>query len=278
MTIAFQNGKIISGGHWSGPSPAAGGKLISPSIIVLHYTASGGDTGKGDVDFFNSSKAAASAHFVVGRDGVIYQVVELNRVAWHAGKSSWKGLTNLNAYSIGIEIDNWGMLTKRADGSYRSYTGALVLDRDVVEAKHKNGKTPDRYWEAYPAVQIQAVIDLCKALKVPLPSLTEVVGHDDIAPLRKTDPGPAFPWQHVRSAIEGNKVTVSSQMEVSTNGGSLNVREGAGTNFPKVGSVGNGAKVKEELVQGAWSKITYRTLLGGERTGWVNNSFLKPVH
>lgn len=275
--VTFKDGKIEKGGFWVGPSPAASGTLNKPSLIVMHYTASGGISGKGDVDFFKRAKASASAHFVVGRDGVIYQVVELDRKAWHAGQSSWKGLSMLNGHSIGIEVDNWGWLTKRADGTFRAYSGEQVLAGNVVEAKHKNGKSPYKYWEAYGATQIEAVIILGRALKKALPSLTEIVGHEDIAPLRKTDPGPAFPWQHVLSGIWGNRDEIVQMYTVSTKGSSLNVRGGPSISFPKIGSLGAGAKVVRLRDQGEWTEVRFRTLFGGEKTGWVSAYYLRPT-
>jgi N-acetylmuramoyl-L-alanine amidase CwlA len=89
---------------WRKPSPNHGGPLDGPTLLVMHYTVSGAGA-KGVADYFTSPAANASAHIVVGRDGDIRQVVPFNVKAWHAGKSVWRGRSNCNDYSIGIEID-----------------------------------------------------------------------------------------------------------------------------------------------------------------------------
>ena len=81
-------------------SPNKGGN-ITPKIIVLHYTASGGEDGSGDVSYFGRASARASAQVVVGRGGDVHQLMPLNKRAWHAGKSSYKGRRDVNSYSVG---------------------------------------------------------------------------------------------------------------------------------------------------------------------------------
>lgn len=134
-------------------------------FIVLHFTST---------DFAESLKTLTqgdvSAHYLVRDDPVIvYRLVDESRRAWHAGESSWEGNTQLNAASIGIEIVNRG-------------------DRDGA-------------WEAYPPRQIDAVVALVAELvrKYHVPP-DHVVGHSDIAPLRKLDPGPRFPWKRLADA------------------------------------------------------------------------------
>lgn len=134
-------------------------------FIVLHFTST---------DFTQSLETLThgdvSAHYLVRDDPVIvYRLVDESQRAWHAGESSWEGNTQLNAASIGIEIVNRG-------------------DRDGA-------------WQEYPPAQIDAVVALVGGLvrKYHVPP-DRVVGHSDIAPLRKVDPGPRFPWKRLADA------------------------------------------------------------------------------
>lgn len=265
----------ILAGHWDGLSPNSGGVLLKPTLLVIHYTASGGADGLGDVDLFKKGSSKVSAHFVVGRGGDIHQVVECNRRAWHAGKSVWKGRPNCNDFSIGIEIDNWGWLTKGADGFFRSYTGAVVPRDMVVEARHKNGVTPAKFWEAYPLVQIEALVALTKAILAEYSSIEDICGHEDISPGRKTDPGPAFPWQHfLAQVLDPDERIVLPVRKVTTKGAKLNVRGGPGINYPVLGTCGNGDYVSELEAEGNWSRIEFSDRPGRVAIGWVHNSYL----
>src|SRR5689334_6576404 len=89
-------------------SPNTSGARMEPTLLVLHDTA--GSTAAGAVAWFKNSASTVSAHLVVERDGSITQCVEFDRVAWHTGKSSWRGKANCNGYAIGIEIANPGGL------------------------------------------------------------------------------------------------------------------------------------------------------------------------
>jgi len=192
--------------YWHGMSPNCGGELVKPSLLVMHFTASGGTDPSGDVDWFMSRAAKAAAHLVVGRNGAIKQVVPFNVKAWHAGKSIWRGKPNCNDYSIGIEIDNWGKLTRSADGKIRTYTGAIVDPAGAAELRHKHEMT-SCFWELYSQPQLDSAVDLVRLILAHYPSINEIVGHDDIAPGRKTDPGAAFDWGALRKLLRGRRAT-----------------------------------------------------------------------
>ena len=114
-----------------------------------------------------SKKHKVSCHYLIDRKGLIIQLVEENRVAWHAGKSKWKNFNNLNKSSIGIELVNKG---------------------------HKFG------YEKFSHEQIKKLINLCLYLKKKYKIKTSnIVGHSDIAPLRKQDPGEKFPWEKLHN-------------------------------------------------------------------------------
>jgi len=142
------------------PSPNFDERKLPVSILVLHYT--GMETGKAALDRLQDTEAKVSAHYVVEEDGDIFQMVEEDKRAWHAGVSSWNGISDVNSASIGIEIVNGG---------------------------HDYG-LPD-----FPEVQIGAVLWLSQEiLKRHQIKARNVVGHSDIAPGRKIDPGEKFPW------------------------------------------------------------------------------------
>jgi N-acetylmuramoyl-L-alanine amidase len=188
--------RYVQAAHMSG--------VIVPEILVIHYTAGRGfeqslktltakrDDGKG-----------VSAQLLIGRDGSIAQMVPFNRKAWHAGKSSWEGRESVGSFSIGIELDNYGLLTKRADGKYVTYFGRVVDPSEVVEARHKIGG-PVKAWHAYSEVQLEKLEEVAEAL-VSYYKLKDVVGHDDIAPRRKSDPGGAFNMESLRNKLFSEK-------------------------------------------------------------------------
>jgi N-acetylmuramoyl-L-alanine amidase len=181
-------------------SPNRGGSFAHglPDTLVVHFTA--GRSAESSVRWLTDKRAKASAHVVIGEDGAITQLVPFNVVAWHAGTSKWKAREGLNRYSIGIELDNPGDL-RRTGSKWRTWFGEEVDENLVLITPHKHGG-PDRGWKIYPPAQLEAAIEL-GALLVETYGLKEVVGHDDIAPGRKKDPGPAFPMTRFRGLLFG---------------------------------------------------------------------------
>ena len=158
-----------------------GGQMV-PEAIVLHYTAGG--KADGSVHWLSKEdQVYVSAHIVIARGGEITQLLPFNTVAWHAGRSNYLGRTDWNKFSIGIELANRGFLA------------ADKLPADINTAKcniatHKSG-TPSGWWESYPQAQVQACANLLQVLtqEYSIPEYM-IVGHDDISPGRKIDPGP----------------------------------------------------------------------------------------
>ena len=128
-------------------------------ILVIHYT--GMQSERESIARLSDPKFKVSSHFVIGQKGNVYRLVEVNKVAWHAGKSCWGKYKNLNKNSIGIELVNKG---------------------------HQFGYT------SFKKRQISSLIKLCKTL-IKKYKIKSIVGHSDIAPLRKKDPGEKFPWE-----------------------------------------------------------------------------------
>lgn len=144
------------------PSPNFDARPPGAAIdtIVLHYTDM--ESAEAALKRLADAQAKVSAHYLVGEDGAVYRMVEDAKRAWHAGESYWRGVRGVNATSIGIEIDNAG---------------------------HSHG-TP-----GFPEVQMEAVLALTRMLKETHGIADRnVIGHSDIAFLRKQDPGEKFDW------------------------------------------------------------------------------------
>lgn len=140
-------------------------KLRNIKYLIIHYT--GMKNQKAAIKRLQSRVAKVSCHYLISKIGTIYQMVEDHNIAWHAGKSKWGADINLNSKSIGVELVN-------------------------------NGK------EIFPKSQINSLIKLIKELKKKHKiKINNILGHQDIAPGRKNDPGPLFPW----SILKKNKLS-----------------------------------------------------------------------
>ncbi|MEM1399284.1 MAG: N-acetylmuramoyl-L-alanine amidase [Pseudomonadota bacterium] len=182
-------------GCWSGPSPNHDGPMV-PRFIILHYTA------MDDVDaverWLCNPDSKVSAHLIVGRDGAVRQIVPFNTIAWHAGVSRWGDLVGLNQCSIGIELVNLGWLDQvELAGCSREGLDFCVPFERVIAACHAQGG-PERRWERFDEAQLETLDRLIPVLRAAYPSIEAVLGHDEVAPGRKEDPGPAFPWERYR--------------------------------------------------------------------------------
>ncbi|XBQ15031.1 MAG: N-acetylmuramoyl-L-alanine amidase [Oceanicaulis sp.] len=192
-----ENGKPVSYEE----SPNRSG-VITPRFLVIHYTA--GRSLQSTVNWFQNKQAKASAHLVIGRKGEIVQMVPFNRKAWHAGRSSWGEATGLNNCSIGIELDNAGELSKTEGGEWRAWFGETYKDKEVLVAPHRldpPGSGPSG-WHVFTPEQLDALHAAAAALHEKY-GFEAVLGHDDIAPNRKRDPGPAFPMSALRGRLYG---------------------------------------------------------------------------
>ena len=169
------------------------GQLVRPDTIVLHYTA--GADALSSAHYMARADSDTSAHLVIARDGGIIQLLPFNTIAWHAGKSEHEGRTNINRYSIGIEMDNAGQLHRR-EGRFYSWFNCEYMP-DEVYTDCENGRAT--YWHNYTLVQIQTLFAVCKLLLGEYP-IRHIVGHSDISP-RKVDPGPAFPMEKFRHQL-----------------------------------------------------------------------------
>jgi N-acetylmuramoyl-L-alanine amidase len=254
-------------------SPNHGG-AITPQYLVIHFTAS--PNAKSAIDWLTNPEAKASAHVVIARDGTITQLVPFNLEAWHAGKSHWDGLEGLNRHSIGIELDNAGKLTRQGS-KWVDWAGRQVPDAEVQEATHKN--EPERTgWHTFTETQLKATREL-GALLIQTYGLKDVIGHDDIAPGRKTDPGPAFPMKELRAQLVGRAEEAAPAVhQVKT---SLRIHSAPGVDTPTVpGSpLPPGTKVAVLARQGDWCRVDVLQPVNGheELHGWVHGNYLQLV-
>ena len=131
--------------------------LRKPDFVIIHHTAQ--DSTEQTLRTFTATHTQVSAHYVIGRDGKTYQMLNDYLRAWHAGESRWGKIRDMNSHSIGVELDN-------------------------------NGTEP------FPNVQINSLLRLLDTLKTNYNIQTEsFIGHSDIAPARKQDPSVHFPWK-----------------------------------------------------------------------------------
>ena len=161
MTLKIENHQLVGDLVSHRSTPNRGG-VMSPSYLIMHYTA--GRSVEGSVASLCTRKPQgnASAHIVLGRDGQIVQLAPFNVVTWHAGVSQWAGLVGLNSHSIGIEMDNAGQL-KRVGNQYQAWFGKVYSEDEVTLAAHRNGG-PVAPWHAYTEAQIERAIELAELL------------------------------------------------------------------------------------------------------------------
>ncbi len=255
------------------PSPSVGG-VLAAQYLVMHFTA-GRDAASSIASLCNKA-SKASAHVVIGRDGGVTQLVPFNRVAWHAGVSRWQGLEGMNHYALGIELDNAGRLD-RVGSRWQAWFKASYPDDEVLVANHKNAApgTPPCGWHTYTEVQIAAALEVA-ALLVGKYALRDVLGHEDIAPGRKVDPGPDFPMASFRARLFGR---AQDTEEVLTTTTALHIRVGAGAGYAAlpVSPLPPGTRVEALQKQGNWWRVAVLDTVGGDMDaeGWVNSRFLR---
>lgn len=181
-------------------SPNRGGVMKSVNFLIMHYT--GAVSAAGAINTLTSPAAKVSAHFVLAQDGTVTQLLPCNIVGWHAGVSSWGKVVGLNSCSIGIEMANPGLLARTGAGGFASrLEHKAIAAKDVILAAHKNGGGVEP-WAIYPAAQIETAIEIAQALNAAY-AFKNILGHDDIAPGRKTDPGPAWPMGSFKARVLG---------------------------------------------------------------------------
>lgn len=157
------------------PSPNISSGTKDIRFIVLHYDGASNETSA--VNWLTDPRSKVSCDIHIAKSGKVVQMARFNQITWHVGASSWKGLTGLNKYAIGIEQQN--------ENAQSDWT----------------------------EIQILRCIEVCRALVAAYPSITEILAHSEVAtPVgRKDDPGPKFPMDRVRREVFGmvTKITTS---------------------------------------------------------------------
>jgi len=138
-------------------------------FIIIHYT--GMQSERVSIERLTNKKSKVSSHYLISREGKITKMVDEKNIAWHAGKSKWKNFINLNNQSIGIELVNKGRQFGYEDFSQKQILKLVLLCKTLIK-KYKIKKT-------------------------------NILGHSDIAPLRKIDPGEKFPWKYLAKKTIG---------------------------------------------------------------------------
>jgi N-acetylmuramoyl-L-alanine amidase len=188
-----RSGCITGQGSTYVPSPNFGAFFedTMPDTIVIHYTAM--DSAESAITRLCDPVYEVSAHVLISRDGYITQMVSCNRIAWHAGVSYWNGRNGLNQYALGIELDNAGLLEKKNEHFHSTFGGKYSED-EVEEVKESDKST---YWHKYSEYQLERLISLCWRLRERY-GIKEILGHSDVSPGRKIDPGPVFPMAKLK--------------------------------------------------------------------------------
>ena len=170
-------------------------------FIIIHYT--GMQSERACIERLSSNKSQVSTHYLINRAGSTIKMVNEKNTAWHAGKSKWKNFINLNNQSIGIELVNKG---------------------------HQFG------YENFSKKQISKLILLCEFLiKKYKIKKSNILGHSDIAPLRKKDPGEKFPWQFLSKKKIGYWYGINKKVIKKQNLNKNGLRNSFFINLHKIG-------------------------------------------
>jgi N-acetylmuramoyl-L-alanine amidase len=213
------------------PSPNFDERELPITMLVLHYT--GMEDGPSAIARLRSEDSKVSSHYVVAEDGQVLRLVDEEKRAWHAGRSFWRGVTDVNSASIGIEIINPG---------------------------HEFGYRP------FPEEQMDSLVplvaDIVKRRGI---KPAYVVGHSDIAPNRKEDPGELFDWARLaRLGLAIERPTRNLMDPHWTDGGFLLALErfGYDVRVPKAAVVAFQRRFRPELIDGVIDGETRAILLG----------------
>ncbi len=260
------------------------GGVIVPEVVILHDTA--GRLGNGSSVAWLAASTGASAHFVVAIDGFITQLVPTNRRAGHAGKSSYHGRADVNAFSIGIEIENPGRLVPIAEGVGQAWFGKTFYGvTEITTPEHGAGS-----WAAYPEVQVDAVEQLLLALFASVKTLTDIRGHWYVSPGRKVDPNPLFPMEPLRARILGRDDPSDEEADaqaqevgdgkkyvrIAAPGASLNMRRWPSFNPNVIATIPNGTEVPV-LLSGTFGGRQWVKVIFAGREGWIVGRYAEDI-
>lgn len=249
------------------------GDVLNPDTIIIHYTA--GPSAQSAMRTFLDPVKKSSTHLLVDFDGSVTHLVPFNRVAWHAGKSQHNGRVGLNQYSIGIEIVNAGRLIRNG-AMFRSWFGRNFPLEEVFYGIHRNESEPT-YWHQFTEAQITTVEEICETL-VSAYNILHILGHEEVSPGHKLDPGPAFPLDKMRNKVLNinprNDDGGIGLTEIATEGwvtaNRLNIRSGPGLSQNRIAeALKRGQKVKILDALDNWYRVST------EIEGWVSREYIR---
>jgi N-acetylmuramoyl-L-alanine amidase len=161
MNFSVENHMLLKDGNPVSSKPSPNHGGTIKPELIVIHYT--GDNGTGGLQWLTTAGSNVSAHLWIAKTGIVWQLLPFNVRAWHAGRSEWDGRQDCNSYSIGIENQGTG--------------------------------------DKWPEAQVQAIIGVLVALHRAYPDITGTVGHEDVAPGRKADPGPYFPWAKVYDGL-----------------------------------------------------------------------------
>ena len=178
-----------------------------PKFIIMHFTT--GTRMESTINHFKDPLSGVSTHLLIGRDGRAVQFLPFDRIAHHSGFSWWEQDSNLNKNSIGIELDNAGLLIRR-DKKWQRHK-MVIPDNEVKQAIHWKQFIPNdpaRFpgWQKFTKAQLDVARKIVRALVQRYPSIVEILGHDDVNLRNRYDPGPLFPMERFREELFGRKL------------------------------------------------------------------------
>jgi len=251
---------------------------LKASYIVLHNTMGG--PAAGSIKFLNEKTNGFGYHVLIDRDGTVFQTAPFDRITRHAGLSNWRGWDNLNGFSIGVSLANYGPL-KMSRGTYHNEYGVTMKSRDVFPdpAAHYNGATKykDGSWERYPEAQVAAALRVCESITENL-SIRDIVRHDDVAIGRKVDTGPALDLKPFTKLVGDRSAELLNRWRTVTPGDTLTIRDHHSHRGNVLGSLADKSEVY------VLSKSYYRkrpgkwwliSMDGLNRTGFVHSDYLE---
>lgn len=280
-------------------SPNQGG-IIRPTHIVMHDTA--GPSLASAQNWFTQAEARASAHFIIGRDGDIIQMVDMNKKAWHAGASVWKSRQNVSGFSVGIELVNPGKLTKVDVDTYKPWYRGTVQDHKspgtaAGQVRHGAmeylGVKWSGYWLDYPETQMETARKLVAAIRdnYSIPK-SNVLTHWMVSPGRKTDTNPLFRMDQLLSSAgeplpkeEQEPVPLGKAARIKN---TLNLRQWPSlykTNIMRVIPAGTAVmaiktSIYERIGDGITpdgTQIKWTQVRSGDLVGWVMDQYLERI-
>jgi N-acetylmuramoyl-L-alanine amidase len=249
--------------------------ITEHKYIIIHFTT--GTRIESTIAYFRNIAAGVSAHLLIGRDGRVIQFLPFNAIAFHAGYSWWERDRDLNQYSIGIELDNAGILKQIGEDWFRK---GVKIDKDAVIGKAHKRESKSRGWHKFTDIQLEVTEKIVRALAEHYGGIDKIVmlGHDDVNLAMRLDPGPAFPMEDIREKVFGRRDVDIKIFEMNKDASMYTNFEG---HLPNVrqrlhdAPLPKGAEVKVIRQAGKWSLVrVIRSKEGKKGTGWVLSSTL----